>query len=289
MSVGPERAWERRKDLVRATQRRIEQRYVQFFDMCTTFQWATKMVANVIVATLWLTLYRPLVQEPIVVPPDDRPNVLVLSVELLEKHSRLHENPASRQIKWLASNYVQWHPLAITLAELCVQTEGPLVERAWRIVNHYYYSVARKIADSSRGMRWQPIRKLMSKAKKAKQAALQQYQDPTAQMTPTGAFDFNQLGPLPVSSSAAAPVSNFQICPTSALTQGMGEMPELSTVGLPQDTFDWDPWWVASTNTSMPYPAVTAWAQWVNFLDDFQGESYMQGLDFGQSQSFGGP
>lgn len=45
----------------------------------------------------------------------------------------------------------RWHPLAITLAELCVQTEGPLVDRAWASVAENYDFIASNIADGRSG------------------------------------------------------------------------------------------------------------------------------------------
>lgn len=45
----------------------------------------------------------------------------------------------------------RWHPLAITLAELCVQTEGSLVERAWASIEDNYEFVANNIADGKSG------------------------------------------------------------------------------------------------------------------------------------------
>ena len=45
----------------------------------------------------------------------------------------------------------RWHPLAITLAELCVQTEGALVERAWACIEDNYEFVANNIADGKSG------------------------------------------------------------------------------------------------------------------------------------------
>ncbi|KAL9070951.1 MAG: hypothetical protein Q9157_005645 [Trypethelium eluteriae] len=285
--VKPERTWEGRKELVRNAQQRLEQRYLQYCDTSKPLEWTTKLVANVVMAILWLGIYRPLVQETIVVPPTDRPNVLVLSVEILEKHAVFATSPVTQQIKWLTANYVQWHTLAITLAELCVQTEGPLVERAWKIVDRYFDWVARDIADSIRGMRWQPIRKLMIKARKARQQAREPPQTPAVQATPTpSSFDFNQLGPLP-SSPPEAEMENFQIPVTPAYTQRMDDAPQLpTTVTLPQDAFNWDPWLLANTETSIPYNAVAAWRNWENFIGDVQGENMMPGFEYGMPQGY---
>lgn len=282
--TGSERTWERRKELVRSTHRRMEQRYLRHCDVSKSLHWITKNVGNVIMAADWLSIYRPVVREPMVSPPDDRPNVLVLSVELLEKYAIFQDNPASKRIQWFEANFVQWHPLAVTLAELCVQTEGPLVERAWKIVDRHFESVGREIADSTRGMRWRPVRKLMTRAKKARQAAIQEHQNMAIQAAPISSYNFNQFGPSPASSAMA--MDTYQTPAFSPSVRGTPGLPAADA--LPQDAFNWDPWMLTNTDPSLPYNAVTAWRNWETFIDDFQGESYMQESDFGQPQGFGG-
>ena len=281
--IGSENAWERRKQLVRTTQQRIDQRYIQYCDMSQKIPRVTKMVANNIVATLWLTIYRPLIQEEIVVPPDDRPNVLVLSTELLDQHYVFFQDPSAMAVRWLTANYLQWHPLAITLAELCTQTEGPLVERAWRIAELYYNIVARDIADTSRGMRWQPIRKLMTKARKVRQAALQRKRDVATQANPTNSFDFNQGRHS--STPSTATMNSFGTPSTVPFTQSMGIPDSAVQTAIPQEAFNWDPWLCANSETSIPYNAVNAWRNWETFIDEFQGESLMEDIDFTQPQT----
>ena len=83
-----------------------------------------------------------------------QPNILHLSVEIMEKSRLMLSHPATASFKWLSGSYVQWHPLGVTLAELCVQNEGPLVERAWQCVEEFYGFVESNIADSSKGMLW---------------------------------------------------------------------------------------------------------------------------------------
>ena len=57
----------------------------------------------------------------------------------------------------------------MVLAELCSQNQGPLVQRAWAIVDQVFEPWAANIADSKRGMLWRPIQKLMAKARSNRQ------------------------------------------------------------------------------------------------------------------------
>lgn len=72
---------------------------------------------------------------------------------------------------WWRDGYPQWHALAVALAELCVQTEGALVERAWRTVDKILPVWREKVADSHRGALWRPIRKLLRKARERRAEA----------------------------------------------------------------------------------------------------------------------
>ena len=59
--------------------------------------------------------------------------------------------------------------MAVVLAELCVQTNKPLVDRAWFIVDALYEPWSERIADTSKGMLWRPIKKLYAKARAARE------------------------------------------------------------------------------------------------------------------------
>lgn len=105
-------------------------------------------------------------------PKVSREAILQTAVSVMELHE--HKHNASKEglrFKWWGATYVQWHPLAVALAELCAQTRGPLVQRAWRIVQIVYPKWALVVADSKRGALWRPIRKLYKKAKSARAAA----------------------------------------------------------------------------------------------------------------------
>ncbi|KAI0377669.1 fungal-specific transcription factor domain-containing protein [Hypomontagnella monticulosa] len=75
------------------------------------------------------------------------------------------------RFRWWADTYVQWHPLAVALAELCTHTRGETVDRAWRTIDEVFPRWSEVIADTKSGSLWRPIRKLYKKAKAARLAA----------------------------------------------------------------------------------------------------------------------
>lgn len=75
------------------------------------------------------------------------------------------------RFKWWKDGYVQWHALSVALAELCVQTEGVLVDRAWATVDRVLPLLSHNVADSKKGALWRPIRKLLRKARERRAEA----------------------------------------------------------------------------------------------------------------------
>ena len=160
------------------SQRRVEDKYLRHCDATVSFQRYTLLVADNMIAIMWLFTYRPLQRHPstptsVTIPP---PGILHFSVEVLEKSIQVGVDPSGLPFRWISTIWVQWHALAVVIAELCVQTEGPTVERAWRVVNMVFEEIAQHVADSDRGKLWRPIKKLMNKA----QAVRKRYLEGTA-------------------------------------------------------------------------------------------------------------
>lgn len=102
-------------------------------------------------------------------PRVESSRVLRLSVEVIKKQKALMTNPTTVPWRWFV--WHQWHALAVAIAELCSRTEGPLVDEAWEVVDVAFQEYPESVADSKSGMLWQPIQKLMKKAKQNRQTA----------------------------------------------------------------------------------------------------------------------
>lgn len=94
-------------------------------------------------------------------------DILKMALEVLDWAHAAFNDAKAGPFRWIGEMYVQWRPLAIVLAELCVQLEGPLVERAWRIALLSYDVAAKNVADTHKGLLWRPIEKLMRKARQS--------------------------------------------------------------------------------------------------------------------------
>ncbi|KAI0505780.1 fungal-specific transcription factor domain-containing protein [Xylaria bambusicola] len=104
--------------------------------------------------------------------PVSRESTLRTAISIIELSEAVAAGPYSDRFRWWAETYVQWHPLAVALAELCTQTQGETVEHAWRVVEAVFPRSSAIIADTKRGSLWRPLRKLYKKAKAARTQAL---------------------------------------------------------------------------------------------------------------------
>ncbi|KAK7743479.1 hypothetical protein SLS53_004013 [Cytospora paraplurivora] len=110
-------------------------------------------------------------------PRVSRENVLRTAVAIMELQA---SGPSSAAIGpdeyrerfiWWQDGYVQWHALAVALAELCAQTRGGLVDRAWATVDRVLPGWSDKVADTRKGALWRPIRKLLRRARERRAEA----------------------------------------------------------------------------------------------------------------------
>ncbi|KAI1169969.1 hypothetical protein F4777DRAFT_584388 [Nemania sp. FL0916] len=124
-----------------------------------------------------------------------RQATLRTAISVIELTNLLETGQYADRIRWWCETYVQWHPLAVALVELCVQTRGELVDHAWQVIEFVFPRWSDKIADAKRGSLWSPIRKLYKKAKAARASALST-PGATVLTTPADTPDNAQLQPL---------------------------------------------------------------------------------------------
>lgn len=149
-------------------QHHLDKEYLVHLDLRDPLQWITNMVSRLILKRFWLAAYHPLNQEQRVTHYEGltKDQVLLTTVEVMEVAHCLETEPITAQYEWFLKSWVQWHALAVALAELCVQNQGPLVQRAWNIIDAVFEPWAAHIAGSRRGMLWRPIQKLNAKARR---------------------------------------------------------------------------------------------------------------------------
>ncbi|KAF1969320.1 hypothetical protein BU23DRAFT_242262 [Bimuria novae-zelandiae CBS 107.79] len=121
-----------------------------------------------ILISLQLVLRRPPYRQARnIVPPWDDVDILEAATDVLERHIQ----PVNAELTpWAWKNWVQWHALAVTLAELLVRSHGALSERAFLVASQSFTKYAALVADGGSGMFWRPIARLMRRVQRLRRS-----------------------------------------------------------------------------------------------------------------------
>ena len=185
---------EQKKAMAKEFRQRLESKYLVHCDTSVPIFWVCKRVAMLIGLKTELLCEYPLHASG--APPNAPRNKvenLQRATEILEATHEAEHNPMTAPFRWFMKTYPQWHPLAVALAELCSQFEGPLVERAWVIVKIVFDTLSNRIADTKRGSLWRPIKKLLTRAQAARSQHFNKQQQQTLPAAPAAFCDFASL------------------------------------------------------------------------------------------------
>lgn len=271
--------WAQRRGWVIASQRRIEDKYLRHCNLAVPVRRYTVLIADIIIADMWLFACRPLQRHPDspISVKISHPRILHLAAEGMEKTLHLSVDATARPFRWISSIWVQWHALAVMIAELCVQTEGPTVERAWAVADTAFEETSRHVADSDKRRLWRPIKKLMNKA----QAVRKKYLEDAAA----------SLGSLPAGRAPSLPNQIFswpktQLSDVDMMQSGGGpnllgepsvptQQQQLQQIAASSESalFNWDQLLATDSSDQMDYNNELdqmSWTNWETFIDDFQ-------------------
>ncbi|KAF2139590.1 uncharacterized protein K452DRAFT_320242 [Aplosporella prunicola CBS 121167] len=149
---------------------RLINKYVKHCDPTIPIQHTVSQVSQIVVAEFWLLVHYPIQTRRYAFKSNaTKTEILEVAIMHLRLDYELVTHPVTTKYKWYYETYVQWHPLAVALAELCVQTRGPAVDKAWAIVDTVYERARSRVTDVSL---WRPVKKLYRKARLARTQAL---------------------------------------------------------------------------------------------------------------------
>lgn len=232
-------------------------------------------IARIVILKLWLNIQYPFNG----LPAPNRPRVsretmLRTAISIIELRERMTQHEWVDRFAWWTDTYVQWHPLAVALAELCVQTEGELVEKAWVVVDRTFPSSRENIADTATGSLWRPIKKLQKRAKAARAEALMR------------TMSLNEM-PVSQASTTTAPLppsdTTMEFLPyDNNMTQSTMNMPSsIPNYTNPFDTTTMDPSILfeyppellnVNFDPTMEQDGLLNWSYWTEFCIDTQME-----------------
>ncbi|KAG4028690.1 hypothetical protein MFRU_020g01290 [Monilinia fructicola] len=162
---------EEKEELIRESSVRLEENYLKYCENAGPLYWVASTVARLIFAKMSLIIYHPLIQpgRPQCLSPHTKDRLLKSSIEIIEYSRMLETEASTKKWGWLFRTYVQWHAIAFILGELSVRKNSLLVERAWLAIDSAFDDWSDAVGSSKRGMFWQPMRKLMARARRKRE------------------------------------------------------------------------------------------------------------------------
>ena len=148
---------------------RIESQYLAGCHSSDQSTWLVRTMGRLLILKLWLIIQYPLRRRKEMPQEHNKSQALRTVVAFLTTVEAVEEHESTAGFSWYFTTYVPWHALAVTLAKLCEETQGPLADQAWSIIDRYYSKWSERIADSKEGMLWRPIKNLMQRARAARQ------------------------------------------------------------------------------------------------------------------------
>lgn len=106
-------------------------------DPSDPFYWYTALVSRILLSKMWLIAYYPVLrlQTCSGISEQTKESLFIRSITIVESQVLLYTGKPTAKWSWFCFSHVQWYAIAYILTELCVNTEGELVERGWKAVN----------------------------------------------------------------------------------------------------------------------------------------------------------
>jgi len=158
----------------------LEDKYLRDTDMDVPLCWVTATISRLVMSKMWLVVYHPHQRKDggVSLPQETKDKLFITSLENIEYSILLETEARTMKWGWLFRTYVQWHAIAFLLSELCVRTKGEAVDRAWRALEatagRWWYPLQETsiYSKGQAGCLWKPLRKLMAKARAARDKEL---------------------------------------------------------------------------------------------------------------------
>jgi hypothetical protein len=158
-----------REELVKEYTKRVESTYLASCDFSGQRTKLLRIMGHYWIYKLWLVLSYPLQHRMPSQQVQSRTQGLQTAVTFLNVNEAIEQHPSSAGFAWLFKTYVPWHAVAVILAELCTQPQGPLADRAWEIIQSRFKDWNGRVADIKEAMLWGPIKNLLKRARVAQQ------------------------------------------------------------------------------------------------------------------------
>ncbi|CAH0050911.1 unnamed protein product [Clonostachys solani] len=175
MAPGANKTLEEQTSILNNLYDHLQNRHIRYISPTGNIAyWVGVTATRLVISKLTLLLYLPALFSS---PSDNfsdevRDKLLVAALEVAEWNHALNAEQDARQWRWIYQTYTHWHAIVYLLLEVTRRPLSPLVERAW-LALHSVWLIPDKRPGADKGLRiWVPLRKLMSKARRHREAEL---------------------------------------------------------------------------------------------------------------------
>ncbi|PVH74877.1 hypothetical protein DL98DRAFT_602819 [Cadophora sp. DSE1049] len=160
------------QELTRSLTLRCQEKYFQYCDQNIPAQRATYLLGNVLLLKLHLVTRKhpPVSHARYGHSKQNLPGVseedLLRACEILELSKQFFTDDMLQGFRWIFEAYPQYDVLMYVFWRLCVQPEGPHVERAWELANMCFEMYSSRAV----GWKWAVLEKLRMKAGRIREA-----------------------------------------------------------------------------------------------------------------------
>lgn len=158
-----------REELVKEYAKRVKSTYLANCDFSDQRTKLLLIMGHYWIKKLWLVLSYPLQHPMPSQQVQSRTQGLQTAMTFLNVNEAIEHHPSSAGFAWYFKTYVPWHAIAVVLAELCTQPQGPLADRAWEIIQSRFKDWNGRVTDIKEAILWVKIKKLLKRAQVARQ------------------------------------------------------------------------------------------------------------------------
>ncbi|KAI0873990.1 hypothetical protein GGS24DRAFT_461038 [Hypoxylon argillaceum] len=172
--MSPDNGLEEQNRLLDTIYTTLEERYLRFSsEQGNIAHWVISVTTRLVVGKLTLFTHLPVLFSS---PGDNfsdevRNKLLVAAIEVAELNHALNAEKACRQWRWVYQTYTHWHAIVYLLLDICRRPWSPIVDRAWSALHSPWLIPASSKLDKELRT-WVPLRRLMLKARKHREAEL---------------------------------------------------------------------------------------------------------------------
>ncbi|OTA54039.1 hypothetical protein K449DRAFT_339245 [Hypoxylon sp. EC38] len=185
LSLGDgERCLEDQSRLLNEFYERLERTYLRYSDATNNIAyWVCVTVTRLLIAKMSLIIYFPVLFSSTSEHASEelRNKLFIAAIEVAEYNHTLNAEQACRNWRWIFQTYTHWYAIVYMLIEATRRPWSPVVERAWVALHSTWLIPAQSTANNKNQNIWIPLRKLMAKARRHREAEIQRLRsDPLA-------------------------------------------------------------------------------------------------------------